>query len=772
MTKLNKAPITVFVFAVFMGGTTIVHGQGQPRSAPSEPSIDSQDSPLVEVGAPFGKLRLIEEIDTAKIPPAQQGPENVSRIEVILGKPCRVLPKTDGESAYFSYRIGQAKQLRPGAAYVLEVEYPEDAPRSVIVMNGANETISGFHTGPTFGDALYPKYVNNLNESLDLPLSGNYETWTHLIHLHDRTPNIRFIRGDAEPRVLRAEDGFTVTFAQFSAENIPFSRGAAVSRIRLFAVDDSTRLEAQYRLPEGLPHRRLFWREEMSDGVVSVDESRRGVIDRLDWWKFKRNRMKFLGFNTFTKDLLEFGAVQHWDTTPGGGNEWAYFDQQSKDLWPQIVSVMGEAGFTVLPYYEYSGSKGAHGLGNQRRAKPLRRNDAYSHTSWIESANVDITDPDTFADFKKMLDLTVIRFQDRAQFAGAWIRSRGQLPISFADTTLRRFAEETEQAAAITRQSLIDDGELLARYKTWWNGKRHQFLVAMRDHLRVNGIAQADMLYTTEAAESGVPFPTWDRIVVADDVSRLDPILSSNQQKPLVPLSVEQVTNGHLYLNALKAEPLNWGGWELNHRDPPADPQTYKDTDGVLLTHAFNRLYTVADPNTFAAFRNPAGLAMVRHFSLNEHMIYDADDKPALGYFVVDIERAGPYCMMAEAHAMANGDPTSIGYLSGGNFNRGFPKFVRSFNTAFLSLPALPSQVVDGATDDPEIVVRHIHTDEQGDYFAVVSLSTTAKQSAVVRLPVSGAITDAATGRPIVSADRQSVTLNMHPFQLRSLHVK
>ena len=62
-----------------------------------------------------------------------------------------------------------------------------------------------------------------------------------------------------------------------------------------------------------------------------------------------------------------------------------------------------------------------------------------------------------------------------------------------------------------------------------------------------------------------------------------------------------------------------------------------------------------------------------------------------LGYFVADIERAGPFCMMAEALAMANGDPTMIGYLVGSNYGRGFPGYVRDFNANFLALPALPS---------------------------------------------------------------------------------
>ncbi len=758
------------LYIALTGSGTIAQDVVSPTTPPTA-RHHGTDAPLVDLGPPFGELRLIEEIDTAVATPVKQSPENASTVQSILGRPCRVITKTTGRSAFFSYRIGKGKQLRPGKALVLAIEYPEDAPRSVIVMNGGNETSVGFHTGTTFGDALHPKYVNNLNESLDLPLTGEFECWTSLFRLHDRTPDIDFIRGDAAPRRLTPEDGFTVTIAQFSAENIPFSHGAAVSRIRLFAAGDPDRFDAKYRLPQGLPQRRLFWREEMSDGVVSSDESKRGVTEVLDWWRYKRDQMRFLGFNTYTKDLLEFGAVQHWDTTAGGGNQWAYFNAKDKDLWPQIVAMMGKAGFSVLPYYEYSGSKGASGLGNQRRARPLRRDDAYSHISWVESANADVTDPDTFIDFKKMLDLTVVQLRDRAPFAGAWIRSRGQLPISFADAALGRFKSETGLDGPLTRQRLIDDADLLSDYKRWWLQKRREFLLAMRDHLRNNGITDANILYTAEASEPGVPFPSWEPFVVTDSEARLNTIDPVDEKHRITPLPISEVNSGHRYLDALTAAPLNWGDWELDHRSPPSDPQTYSGDDGVLLTHAFNRLYTVTDPETFKAFRNPSGLAIVRHYSLNENMMYDDRDREILGYFIADFERAGPFCMMAEAHAVAGGDPSMIGYLSGGNFNRGFPRYVRNFNAAFLSLPALPSQLITGCTPDPEIVVRQITTPNHGHYFAIINLGTGHKYDAAIRLPVDGQIFDATTGTRIPPSNDNTIHLNMHPYQLHSLHI-
>jgi hypothetical protein len=726
---------------------------------------------------PFGRVRVVDEVDCGSADPGHQfreSPAGASRVEQILSRPCRVLKVAEGEASYMAFRLGKWKLLRPGAAYVLAVDYPEDQPRTVLVMNGGNETSRGFHTGTTIGDALHPKYVNNHPESLRVPLSGKYETWTLYFNLHDRFPDLAFIRG-AKERNLTAEDGFDVIVAQFSAGNDPESRGAAVARIRLLEVVDEAALKQPLRLPPApLPQRKIFWREEMADGVIESDkEGDRGLKERLDWYRFKANQMRLLGINTFTKDLLEFGACQHWDSTPHGGNDWVHFAYGSRGLWSEIVALMGKQGFGVLPYYEYAGSKGgANCLGYKRRCKPLTRDDAYTHISWVETANADITDPDTYEDFKKMLDLTVVRLKDAARFEGIWIRPRWQLPMSFADATRTRFASEANDGKKVSRADLIQDPALLKRYEEWWFGKRREFLVAMRDYLQSNGIRDAVVLYTAEGSESGTPFPTWEKRLVTDDVATWNRILAEPRhvidKKTIVPLTVDRVVKEDLYLAGLQSPPLNWGGWEWHHANPPADPARYCDTPGVMLTHCINRSYSAASPKTFDAFRAASGLAVVRHYSLNEDMMVDKSGPSKLGYFVCDVERAGPYCMMPEALAVANGDPTMLAYLMGNNFGRGFPQYVREFNANFLALPALPSQRLADASGDNEVVVRTIRTPANGTYLAVVNIAMTAKQRVQIRLPSAGAVQDAVSGAALPVKD-QTIELDLRPCQLKTL---
>ena len=737
-------------------------------------------SSLLEM-RPYGALSLIDEVDLGAPDPGhkfRQDGENEARISEILGRKCRVLPKTENESTHFTVRMGEGKQLRPGAAYVLVVDYPEDAPRSMAVINTGNETSLGFHTGLALGDAMHPKYVDNRVESLDLPLSGRWEQWSLLFHLHDRFPEKGLVRGSDRPRTLTAADGFDVTIAQFSAENIPVSEGAAVRSIRLFEVVDEENLALALHLPPAsLPHRSIFWREEMSDGVIAGKQPRdRGIDKPIEWYRHKAELMKFLGINTFSKDLLEFGAVQHWDTTGHGGNDWAYFNSDQKDIWGEIIDLMDGYGFELFPYYEYAGSKGAHGLGNERRAIPLTRDDAYTHIEWIESSNADITDPETIADFKKILDLTIVKFKDKASFRGAWLRPRSQLPVSFGNGALARFSMESNQGQTVTRENIRADQALYRRYISWWEGKRREFLIAVRDYLAEKGIPGPVILFTGNASEPGPGFGGWDSPFVTDEPAAWKPVLARKEHltKGEIPaiLSPSEVVQQGLYLKGLTGPGLNWGDWEIQHANPADDPSRYKETPGVLLSHAFNRSYSVASPETMDLYRSPAGLALVRHYTLNENMMFDLTDQPKLGYFVGNFERAGAYCMQSEVLAMANGDPTMLGYLSPANYGRGFPGYVRDFNSNFLALPALPSKRLDGACETPDIVVREIATPTNGTYFSLINTGTTAHKETEIRLPADGGsvVTALASGKKLTITDGILRT-DFRPCQLISIHI-
>lgn len=729
---------------------------------------------MEDAGPIFGKLPLVDEVDCGQAPGQRvfaESAKGASVTERILGKPCRVLPN-DGGAKYFAYRLGQGKKLKPGAAYLLTVEFPEDKPRTMYISNRGSETARGFYTGNALGDGVYYKYVNNNAESLKIPLSQKYDLYQELFYLHDRFADINVPR-DKGPRPLNPEDGFDVIVAQVEAKSDPTSAGAAVSRIRLFEVPDPQRFNLKVnRPPADLPQRHIFFREEMADNMInSADEKEWAVKDRTNWFEYQARLLQFLGVDTFCKDLLEFGHNQGWDS--GSKDDW-FNKPRHGDRWDRIIAMLSEKypSLYVMPYYEYAGGTGSNGIGRQKRSKTLHGGESYTHIKWSEKFNADVTDPETLEDFDKVLDATVTRYKDKVKFVGAWIRPRNShLPMSFSDRCLELFASEANDGNPVTREELKGDPELLKKYEAWWFQKRRDFLAGAARHLREAVGPDAKIVFTADHSEPGRPLELggvgFHRYVVTDDVATWQKILKEGGGKARVADIKDVVKNGE-HLKAQLAPVPTWAEWEWQYSSPQPDPSNYQDVEGVLMSYSFNKVYTVSSPEAFDAFRNNSGLAAIRHYSLNEHTL----DRMT-GYFVADVDRAGPYGMLSQVLAVANGDPTLMGYLSSSIFNQGFPEYFRDFNAAYLALPALPSKVVAGATSTPGVVVREIATPAHGTYLAVANTGLAAQPNVVVRLPAKGKVTNAATGESLaVSADGTSVKLAMKPCQLQSLRIE
>ncbi len=725
---------------------------------------------MVDAGEPYGKLKLIDEVDAAAVThDFVEAPGGASRVTTVLDRSARVMPN-EGEPRYFAYRLGAGKGLVAGRAYLLQVDYPEDVARTIFIANRGCETARAFHTGRSLGDVLYT-YTDNNAESIDVPLVGQWRTWSMLFHLHPRYAELNLPR-NPEVRPGRPENGFLVIVTQPQAISDPASAGAAIGRIRLFEVDDPRKLDVALQLPKGnLPRRHLFWREEMSDGVIGKGTPDQRGFDRdIEWYDHKLQLMRFLGMNTFSKDLLEFGHNQGWDAEPYGGNDW-YWASHSPNRWRDILTLIREKypDITVLPYYEWSGGAGAKGLGKEKRARPLSGQDTYTHIKWSEIMNVDVTDPAALDDATKLLDATILRYKNDVSFVGAWFRTRpSMMPISFADATLERFAKDAR--VRVSRDQLKSDDTLRQRYYDWWFAQRKTFLIALRDHLRKGGIKDADIIFTPDSSEPGVSLDVLrsGKVVVTDDVAAWQKMLAQPGHQRVTPVNIADVIRGENHLASTLAMRGTWGQWEWHHSIPPADPQNFKKTEGILMTLSINRAYTVATPKAFEAFRVPAGLAAIRHYPLNETTMH-----PDLGYFVCDVERTGAHVMLPEVRAMAYGDPTHIGYLAAASFQRGFPQYVRQFNAAFVSLPALPSVVVPGAASHKDVVVRRINTPAPGSgtYLAVVHTGLRDAGNVTVKLPVRGRVFDAATGKPL-QPQGQSLQLTMGPCELRAIRIQ
>ena len=189
---------------------------------------------------PFGDVKVVDEIDCAKSDHRfADWPKGASRVETVLGRSCRVLEVQSETASYLDWRLGEGKGLKPNAAYVVVIEYPDDKPRAFHIRNYGNNSRRSFYTGASNGDAFEGPIVHHKPESLKIPQSGTYEKWTSLTFLGEKAANRRDLGKDMaektgeKPQLDIATDGFEIAISQYKRPWHPCSEGIAVSRIQL-----------------------------------------------------------------------------------------------------------------------------------------------------------------------------------------------------------------------------------------------------------------------------------------------------------------------------------------------------------------------------------------------------------------------------------------------------------------------------------------------------------------------------------------------------------
>ena len=92
------------------------------------------------------RLPVVDEIDPAVQPPVHEFPIDASRVDILLDRPARLLTPGDGPKV-MAWVLGRARGLKPGAAYLLEVDYPDDLPRTLFIANRARISCAASRPG-------------------------------------------------------------------------------------------------------------------------------------------------------------------------------------------------------------------------------------------------------------------------------------------------------------------------------------------------------------------------------------------------------------------------------------------------------------------------------------------------------------------------------------------------------------------------------------------------------------------------------------------------
>ena len=725
----------------------------------------------------FGSLTLVDEIDCATDTTHRfrDYPRGASYVTNVLGRATRVLHHRNDKGAYVSWRVGEGKGIVPNEPYVLVVDYPDDAPRSVTLMNFGNGTRHGWHTGFTVGDSMSPPYVTQSLESWPVPLSGE---WRQVVEV--MVPYKRATQYDGGERIDVATEGFDVDFALILQNEAKDSVGLAVQSVRLYRIDsyDVARPTIPYPA-DGLPRRLVTSREEMGDG-----DNHEGYSDNpREFYKGRAKMIRLLGMNGCSKDLLEFGYLQNWNTY---GRDWKW--GQAPDYWTKAVEYLGEEDIDILPFYEYHGSRGSGGIGYNQSLMPWTlqaskypdRKFYFSHQlHYIANCMADMTNDETLWDLEELFRLTVLNLSDKAHFRGMWLRNRGGMPMGFNDHAISRFNADTGRTNAgteVTRADIYNDGNyrgtaLYEEYRAWWYEKRRDLLATLRAYMASN-LDGAVLYYSNTGEEPGEFWANWNNPHPAVESSDPDCMFQGktfNQYTGLNWSSDLFAAASGYWPNALNADSPTWGNYEIHHDGPADDPHNYTNLTGVALCYPFNTVWTVADKTAAARYRTAGDdLPFVRHYSLNENDLVDGANPPngnkICGYYTCDWDRAGRAVMLSELYAMAYSDPTMLGYLFGSNLGRTDSLFVREFNLNYLSLPALRSEVLVGGAWPATFTVRR-WTTAQGTYWAAINCDK-RPWSGTVDFRTSAQNVWRTVGNSRVDLSDGTAALSLEPFQM------
>ena len=732
----------------------------------------AQGDKIVEGLEDYGALTLVDEIDCslslADDPDHmfREYPAGWSTVEDILDVPTRVMHHKSDTCCYVSWRVGKGKGIVPNEPYVLVVDYPDEAPRSVTVFNFGNATRHGYHTGWTAGDSWSPPYVTQSLESWAIPYSGETKQLVQVMVPFEKSKQYN----GSDSRIYMDTDGFDLNFGIIKAGEAPDSVGLAVSAIRLYKIDNYAAALPTINYPAGdVPRRIVTSREEMGDS-----DDFAGFSDPPDFYKGRAKMIRLLGMNTCSKDLLEFGYQQNWDPK-GSGWLWG----SAADYWTKIVKYLGEEDVYILPFYEYHGSRGSNGMGYDDSLKPWTLNSAknadwkwlFSNQKYVYGCMADLANTDRVTrDLKSLFDITIKPYTDKATFLGMWLRNRGGMPMGFNDYDISEFNRKTGRS--VTRADIYNNGnyygtELYNAYREWWYGRRRDLFSGVHSYI-AGQLPGARLYYSNTIEEPGEFWANWKNprpAVLSNEAGYTYQGKNFNQFTGKN-WSTDFATAATNYgPQALFADGPTWGNYEVNHSAVADDPEHYRDLTGVALCYPFNTVWSVAGGHA-AKYRTAGGdLPFVRHYSLNENDFRNANNSEICGYYTCDWDHAGRAVVLSELYAMAYDDPTMLAYLFTANLVRNDSTYVREFNLEFLSLPALPSEILRGGAWPATLTVRR-WTTASGNYWAVINCDSKDWSGQVDFQTDAGTVWRTVDGTPLPLSGGKAV-LSLEPFQMR-----
>lgn len=651
---------------------------------------------------PYGRLRLIDEIDCAQDVAADPHPYMQSGFDDrqqyrTPGSPVdvgvsEILGRKARESGYgwFAYRIGRGK-LKPHTHYLLRVEYPEDKSRYCPLE---------IQVGENYQNVAWRSGISPDNPYDNWPLSGRWEWFDTIVPLDDETAGTSGANGSSSLH------GFWVYV--MNKRNPPsyfplFDGGPAVARIRLYELDVTNAPVIRY--PDDAPRRVLMldWeRQPLMEPADVVGYCRlmgyNAVSPVVMKWAMMNYADPVPGYDSYNDDVQGY-----WDklpTLPGGVPRAAVPDRRS--IHARYLEATARAGMGYIPRIEYGGSEElpAEARAVDGEGRPARPN---RFAAWCG----DLLHPAAFVDFSRLLDSLIGKnAAQNPQLLGILWRIRSdRMPISYSRWDIALFARETgvNPPEGLTDRELArwaSQGEAAGRYTDWWHRKRAGFQgrIAQRLASYRSGMKLWFYNWDNDKFSLGMhDFTGWDFLGRAVRLAASDPEAALAMYRENIEKRKCFTTEDYLEMMRTGDLGVKAQGYLPHHA---LRPWLYRNIPGVALLAPVNARYTAEDAGFLDYFRTAEGL------SVSNPVVYDE----ACSRFInpkyegnMSVPGGAPFSMALELLAWFNGDVRTLTFTTY-TYARGFADAHRRFAQAFLALPAIEGRRI--ATSDPDICVR------------------------------------------------------------------
>jgi hypothetical protein len=613
-----------------------------------------------------------------------------SRLTNVYGGMGRLVSYDRG---FFGYTLGI--NMKWHMPYLLEIEYPEDAPRTMAFLVGNTTYAPGIHTGNTIGQPE-PRYFA---EQLDFPLSRAVEKVQFIVWAGDREVNRGLYVGVADP----------------GARNAPFSKRPLLLQINLYEFLSIACVRP--RITFDPVYQRYAWVE--SEDMLPADEVRFAPqVNSL-----------FYGLNAIVPAVLAWNA--HGRVNPsvmfptgryrqrirrvvkGVEYETTRFENPTNryDFWEECLKWADTLGLAVFPRFEYGGTdllpEEARGVSVDGAPYPPH---IRMTTGARLSDSVDVCNPATREDMLAVLDecLDAVPENLQASLRNLIVRRRADfMSTSYTDTALRQFEQETGvtlsgKTAGERRQDAVTLH--LEPYQKWYQSKILDLLAAVNKRYTERvPYTQGPLLYH-HWREPGMPYEG----VYYETEEAWEKTWKARRALPFEGLPLPDITCDELVGAVSK--------WTTSEEGFFTDLMSVDDVQPVMPLYGAQALTCT---NYFALFdRN--GLQAVKIAPAIHSSTRIRRRRGSTTYAGRTLYHPRQFSMFEAVRAAAYANPAFLGFEQAHPPTFPYPVYARRFFANFLSLPAVPMPRVPLA-DVPDDVVVRMGTLGGAHYLAVIN---------------------------------------------------